>query len=52
LRLAPFPSAQVGRKTQHLRPTCALRFLRWKHTHWFCGAFYRQLSLDSDLFCQ
>ncbi len=28
LRLAPFPSAQVGRKTQHLRPTCALPFLR------------------------
>jgi hypothetical protein len=28
LRLAPFPSAQVGHKTQHLRPTCALHFQR------------------------
>ncbi len=28
LQLAPFPSAQVGRKTQHLCPTCALCFLR------------------------
>jgi hypothetical protein len=27
LQLAPYPSAQVGRKTQHLRPTCTLRFL-------------------------
>ncbi len=27
LPLAPFPSAQVGRKTQHLRPTCTLDFL-------------------------
>ncbi len=27
LRLAPFPSAQGGCKTQHLRPTCALHFL-------------------------
>jgi hypothetical protein len=31
LRLAPFPSAQVGCKTQHFCPTCALRFLRWNH---------------------
>jgi hypothetical protein len=28
LKLAPFPSAQVGRKTQLLHPTCALHFLR------------------------
>ncbi len=27
LQLAPFPSAKVGRKTQHLRPTCTLCFL-------------------------
>ncbi len=27
LWLAPFPSAQVGCKTQHLRPTCAVSFL-------------------------
>ncbi len=49
LQPAPFPSAQVGRKTQCLHPTCALCFLRWNHTRCFCGAFYRQLSLDSDL---
>jgi hypothetical protein len=49
LRLAPFPSAQVGRKTQHLRPTCTLPFLHWNHTCHFCGAFYCQLLLDSDL---
>jgi hypothetical protein len=28
LQLAPFPSAQVGRKTQHLHPTCTLCYLR------------------------
>ncbi len=49
LQLAPFPSAQVGQKTQHLCPTCALCFLHWHHTCCFCGAFYRQLSLVSDL---
>jgi hypothetical protein len=49
LRLAPFPSAQVRCKTQHLHPTCALCFLHWNHTCRFCGAFYCQLLLDSDL---
>jgi hypothetical protein len=49
LRLAPFPSAQIGRKTQHLHPICTLCFLRWNHTRRFCGAFYHQLLLDSDL---
>ncbi len=42
----PFPSPQAGRKTQHLRPTCALCFLHWNHTCRFCGAFHCQLSLD------
>jgi hypothetical protein len=49
LLLAPFPSVQVGRKTQHLRPTCALHFLCWNHTCLFGRAFYCQLLLDSDL---
>ena len=47
--LAPFPSAQVGRKTQHLHPTCALCFLRWNHARLCCRTFYCQLLLDSDL---
>ncbi len=50
--LRPSQVRKSGRKAQHLRPTCALRFLRWNHTRRFCGAFYRQLSLDSNLFCK
>jgi hypothetical protein len=44
LELAPFPSSQVGCKTQHLRPTCALCFLCWNYTQHFCGAFYCQFA--------
>ena len=41
--------SKLGHKTQHLCPTCALRFLRWNHTRRFCWAFYHQLLLDTDL---
>jgi hypothetical protein len=49
LRLVPFPSAQVGCKNPHLRPTCALCFLHWNHIHLCCRAFDCQLFLASDL---
>ncbi len=43
------PKCASGAQNRTFAPTCALCFLRWNHTHHFCGAFYRQLSLDSDL---
>jgi hypothetical protein len=49
LQLGPFPSAQVGRKTQHLRPIHTLCFLHWNHSHLCSRAFNRQLLLTSDL---
>jgi hypothetical protein len=44
------PKSQVGRKTQHLCPTCALRFLCWNHTCLCCRAFYHQLLLPVEPF--
>ncbi len=49
LELVPFPNLQVGCKTQHLRPTCALCILHWNYTPLCCRAFYHQLLLASDL---